>query len=164
MKALNHSEITQKYLTFLAYFSVLLFFSVSCGYFFNKTCEAQTNALLVKKNDYDFAFRSTTSLSVKIDSLNLLLKLVNTGKVGNEQALEKAILALNNETSIELDHLEQTQQGNYTLYRKFVLGVANALDGKKSFQSILEEEKTLNKKLNECRKANEKVEKSLLAN
>lgn len=164
MKALNNKEITNKYLVFLAYFTFLLFFSLLCISLFHKTAESYASVLVEKKNENDFIFNKRMSLSSKIDSLNLFVKLLNTKQVENEGALTRSILKLKNEANDELRVLEVKGKNDYQLYRKIIAGIEAALDNKKVLQQAKNEEDVQRRKLMECIEANNKAKKALSAN
>ena len=163
MKALNHKEITNKYLIFLAYLTLLLACTVLCWYLYLKTSDAQASKIIEKKNEYDFIFNKRAQLSNKIDSLNTFLNMLNTGQVDNEVALERTILKIKNETSKELDILEADGNGNYILFKKVIDNIEKAIDNKKALQQAILDEESSKRKLVDCIEANKKVKKELVS-
>jgi hypothetical protein len=163
MKALNHKEITNRYLIFLANFTLLLACTVLCWYLYLKTCDVQAAKILEKKNEYDFIFNKQQELSNKIDSLNKFLNMLNTDQVENEVALERTILKIKNETSRDFDVLEANGDKNYVIFKKIIDNIEKAIDNKKALQQAILDEETQKRKLVDCIDANKKVKKELIS-
>lgn len=100
-------------------------------------------------------------LSMKIDSLNTLLTMLNTAQVRNEVALERAIIKLKRSAKEDLDFLETETSMRFPLHQKLIHGIETSLDYKKGVDQALKIEVTQRKKLFECMDANDKAHKAL---
>lgn len=162
MKPLNNKEITTTYLSFLGYFSLLLLATMLCIHLFHKTSEAYTKSLMKRKSHNDLLLAKKAELSFKIDSLNGMMKMLNTAQVKNEAALERAILKVKKEAIADLDFLETDGIVSYPLHRKIIQGVEFTLDLKKGVDQAMKAEGSQRKKLFECIDANSKAQKALI--
>lgn len=159
MKALNHSQILNKYFVFLGYFTGLLFVTILCAFFYHKACESFVIETEKMAHEIDIQNKNANSLSLKIDSLNLLLKLLNTDQVQNEVALERSIIKLKVNTLKKFSEIENDGGDKYKLYKGIIFNVETALENKRNFTQAKSDEEFNRKKLLECIEANKKVKK-----
>lgn len=164
MKALNNKEITKKYLIFLLNFTVLLVFTVACCFFYLKAENQQSGMILQQKQVHDYIFNKRQQLSVKIDTLNAYLTMLNTEQVENEVALERTILKLKNEASKDLELLKTNgNPDHYALFDKIISNIEKAIDNKHALEQAITEEEVQKKRLTDCIDANKKVKKELVS-
>ncbi|HTF81167.1 MAG TPA: hypothetical protein VL947_05565 [Cytophagales bacterium] len=157
MKALNSGEIYKRYWIFIIYFSVLLSITVLCRFLYLKTYNKYADVLTEKKQKTEFLTKKKVELSVRIDSLNLFMHMLNTKQVKNEAALERAILRIKYDTMNELEGLEAEGVKDFTFYKRVLANVEMMLDAKKTLNQSLQEEEVNKKKLMECNQANNKL-------
>ena len=157
MKALNHKEITNNYMIFLGYFSAFLIATILCAFFYHQTYKSYLFEVQKKKTELDHQKKENQILTQKIDSLNMLLKLLNTYQVQNEVALERSIIKLKNSSIKQISKLEEDGNSNYKLEKNIVFNIETALENKRNFQQVKAEEEFSRKKLLECIEANKKV-------
>lgn len=164
MKALNSKEITKKYLIFLLNFTVLLACTVVCCFFYLRAGKQQTDMIMEQKRVHDYIFNKRHELSLKVDTLNSYLGMLNTEQVENEVALERKILELKNRVGKELEVLKTNGDPNhYILFDKIITNVDKAIDNKHALQQAITEEEVQKKQLIDCIDANKKVKKELIS-
>ena len=159
MKALNHSQILSKYFIFLGYFTGLLLVTILLAVFYHKACESYLIETERMAHEIDIQNNDANSLSLKIDSLNLLLKLLNTDQVQNEIALERSIIKLKVSTLKKFSEIDFEGDDKYKLYKGIIFNVETALENKRNFTQAKSDEEFNRKKLLECIEANKKVRK-----
>lgn len=164
MKALNHKEINKKYLIFLVNFTVLLACTVTCYFLYLRADKQQSKMILEQQHVHDYIFNKRLQLSLKIDTLNTYLSMLNTEQVENEVALERKILQIRNEARKEVELLKETSDAAYyILFEKIILNVDKAIDNKHALQQAITEEEIQKKRLTDCIDANKKVKKELIS-
>src|SRR6187551_283317 len=134
MKAQNYKEVRSSYLIFLAYFTTLSIISVLCWSLSILTESVFVSKIQIKREEINSYKNQTIILNNRIDSINTLMSMLNTEMVANEDALEKKILQLKNESINEIEKFELDSKYNYTLYRKILGDIDKILDAKKSLQ------------------------------
>ena len=157
MKAQNYKEVRSSYLIFLAYFTSLLTVSVVCWSLSILTESAFIAKIQIKREEIITYRNQNTILDNRIDSINTLMSMLNTKMVTNEDALEKKILQLKNESLSEIEKFELDSRYNYNLYKKMLGDIDKILGAKKSLQQNKAEEEISKIKLQDCNNANFKL-------
>jgi len=157
MKAQNYKEVRSSYIIFLAYFTILLSISVLCWHLSIVTESAFISNIELKREEVNAYKNQNSILNNRIDSINTLMSMLNTQMVTNEDALEKKILQLKNESLNEIEQIESTSNYNYSLYKKALGDIEKILDAKKSLQQNKAEEEISKMKLQDCNNANIKL-------
>lgn len=157
MKAQNYKEVRSSYLIFLAYFTTLLIISVLCWSLSILTESVFVSKIQIKREEINSYKNQTIILNNRIDSINTLMSMLNTEMVANEDALEKKILQLKNESINEIEKFELDSKYNYTLYKKILGDIDKILDAKKSLQQNKADEEISKAKLQDCNNANIKL-------
>jgi len=157
MKAQNYKEVRSSYLIFLAYFTTLLIISVLCWSLSILTESVFVSKIQIKREEINSYKNQTIILNNRIDSINTLMSMLNTEMVSNEDALEKKILQLKNESITEIEKFELNSKYNYTLYKKILGDIDKILDAKKSLQQNKADEEISKAKLQDCNNANIKL-------
>ena len=162
MKALNHKEITKKYLIFLLNFTVLLAFTVICCYLYLKAGNQQSQMILEQQKAHEFIFTKRQQLSAKVELINSYLEMLTTEQVDNESALENKIIQLKMEASEDLETLKANgDPHHYVLFEKIFSNVEVAIGNKRLLQQVKGEENIQKKLLEDCNNANEQMTKEL---
>jgi hypothetical protein len=162
MKALNHKEVTKKYLLFLLNFTALLAVTVVCYFFYLKADQQQSRLIVEKESEHEYIFTKRQELEQKVDSLLLLLNMTNTNQVGDEAALEHRIAEIQNEATEQLERLKTNGDPvPYLLFEKIVSNVEYALNSKNALRKVREEEAAVQEKLDACKDADNKIKKQL---
>lgn len=163
MKALNHKEITNKYLLFLLNFTILLMLTVACYYLYLKTNNEQSKMIVEQKKTHDYIFTKRQHFANTIDTLNTYLTMLNTEQVENEVALERTILKLKKQAGKELDALKtEGNASSFVLFDKIIADVEKAIDNKHALQQSITEEEIQKQRLVDCIEANKKVRNELI--
>lgn len=157
MKAKNHKEVQSSFLIFLAYFTVLLIVSVLCWHLSILTESAFISNIQLKREEINAYKNQNFILNNRIDSINTLMSMLNTRMVTNEDALEKKILQLKNESLNEIEKFESNSKYSYSIYKKILEDIDKILDAKKSLQQNKAEEEISKIKLRDCNNANIKL-------
>lgn len=157
MKAQNYKEVRSSYIIFLAYFTILLAISVLCWHLSIVTESAFISNIELKREEVNAYKNQNNMLNNRMDSINTLMSMLNTQMVTNEDALEKKILQLKNESLNEIEQIESTSNYNYSLYKKALGDIEKILDAKKSLQQNKAEEEISKMKLQDCNNANIKL-------
>jgi len=157
MKAQNYKEVRSSYIIFLAYFTILLAITVLCWHLSIVTESAFISNIELKREEVNAYKNQNRILNNRMDSINTLMSMLNTQMVTNEDALEKKILQLKNESLNEIEQIESTSNYNYSLYKKALGDIEKILDAKKSLQQNKAEEEISKMKLQDCNNANIKL-------
>jgi len=157
MIAQNYKEIRSSYLLFLAYFTTLLTISVICWSLSILTESIFISKIQIKREEINSYKNQNVILNNRIDSINTLMSMLNTQMVSNEDALEKKILQLKNESLSEIETFELNSKYNYNLYKKMLGDIDKILDAKKSLQQNKVDEEISKIKLQDCNNANIKL-------
>lgn len=157
MKAKNFEEVRKSYLIFIAYFTALLIVSVMCWSLSVLTESHFLSEVRIKKEEINLYRTQNTVLNNKIDSINTLISMLNTQMVANEDALERKILQLKNESIEHIEKFESGSKYNFTIYKRVLNDVDKILDAKNALQKNKEEEKISKAKLQDCNNANSKL-------
>jgi hypothetical protein len=111
----------------------------------------------VKREEINSYKNQNTILNNRVDSINTLMSMLNTQMVTNEDALEKKILQLKNESLNEIEKFELNSRYNYSLHKKILGDIDKILEAKKSLQQNKADEEISKIKLQDCNNANFKL-------
>jgi len=157
MKAQNYKEVQSSYLIFLAYFTILLTITVICWSLSILSESIFISKIQIKREEINSHKNQTLLLNNRIDSINTLMSMLNAEMVTNEDALEKKILQLKNESLNEIEKFELNSKYNYTLYKKILGDIDKILDAKKLLKQNKADEEISKIKLQDCNNANIKL-------
>lgn len=154
MKAKNFKEIRKAYLIFITYFSSLLIVSVLCWYLSVLTERNFISKVSIKRDEISLYKNQNNILNTKLDSINTLISILNTQMITNEDALERKIIQLKNESIDKIEKFETNSRYDFSIYKKILVDIDKILDTKKTLQKNKEEEKISKAKLQDCNNAN----------
>jgi len=159
MKSKNKNEIITAYSIFMGHFSLLLLASVLLVGLFIETKKSFIDLVKAKKEELDLYKIKKIYLSNNVDSINFFIQILNTNMVTNEDALERKIIEIRNESINEIDSIEKLGVAHFSIYKKILFDIDNKLETIQSLRQIKEEENNLKNKLQNCNDANNKLKK-----
>lgn len=162
MKALNHKEITKKYILFLVNFTVLLAVTVICYFFYLKTDQQQSRMIIEKKNEHDYIFAQRLELEKKVDSLTHYLDILTTDRVGNKEAMEDRINRIKNSALQTLERLKANGDPlPYLLFDKVISSVNYTFNSKHTLLQVKTKEEQKQRELDDCDEVDERLKRKL---
>lgn len=165
MKALNHKEITKKYLLFLLNFSVLLIITVVCYYFYLKTDQQQARLIIEKQKEHEYIFAKRAELEKKVDTLTQYLTMLADGQGANEEALKNRISIIKNSASQELERLKANGDPfPYLLFDKVIASAGYAFNNRYLLMQTKTKEDQKRQELYDCKDADKRLQTRLNKN
>lgn len=165
MKALNHKEITKKYLLFLLNFTVLLAVTVFCYYLYLRTNQQQARMIVEKQKEHEYIFIKRQELERKLDTLTQYMNTLGTGQVENEEEQERRISRIKNAANQELGRLKENGDPMpYLLFDKALTSASYTSNSKHILLEAKTKEDEKRKELEDCIEADKKFQRKLISN
>ncbi|XZF16258.1 type VI secretion system TssO [Chitinophagaceae bacterium MMS25-I14] len=158
MKPLNSAQIRRQTLLFRIYFIIFILFAFVPVYAFVKSYDVQKRAVISDIDDYKTLLNKQQQLHQKIDTLYNRMSLLNTGKVENDQLLERYI-ADSKDDIIRL--VGNDSSDAFMHYASLMKNIDNMLHLKDTIIQIRNRERAAYIDLTECMNNTRKIKQDL---
>jgi hypothetical protein len=149
MKSLNQQEIQQAFNRFLAWFAGLLLATVTCVYSYVHTSSHQLGELSRQKETFDEVFLMDATLADRVDSLYVYMGLLNTGRLQDDQQMQRLITRKKEALTKQVNQQQKSQQ-YFAVYNRLFSHVNEMLLQKDSLNKTTMEEQDLREQLTDC--------------